>query len=186
MQIHRIRNRGKRRVAVAPHPLLRLFHHSGEAGPTTLVRRSAACGELQTINEELRQRSDELNHVNTFLQSILASFRGGVVVVDQDLLVLIWNHKAENLWGLRADEVQGKNFLNLDIGLPVQQLKQPIRACLSGEQVPTDLVLKAVNRRGKPIHCRVNCAPLIGVGGETRGTILLMEETDGANTPPPP
>jgi two-component system CheB/CheR fusion protein len=142
--------------------------------------------ELQTINEELRQRSDELNQVNTFLQSILGSFRGGVVVVDRDLLVLVWNHKTEDLWGLRAEEVQGKNFLNLDIGLPVHELKQPIRTCLAGDKPPADLGVDAVNRRGKPIHCRVNCAPLIGAGGETRGVILLMEETDGADSSPPP
>jgi len=79
--------------------------------------------------------------------------------------------------------VQGKNFLNLDIGLPVLQLKQAVRACLTGGEVPVDLAVEAVNRRGKPIHCRVNCAPLIGAGGETRGVILLMEETDVANTP---
>jgi two-component system CheB/CheR fusion protein len=135
--------------------------------------------ELQTINEELRQRSDELNQVNTFLQSILGSFRGGVVVVDRDLLVLVWNHRAEDLWGLRAEEVQGKNFLNLDIGLPVEQLKQPVRACLAGEAVPADMAVAAINRRGKSITCRINCAPLVGVGGEIRGVILLMEEPDG-------
>jgi len=134
--------------------------------------------ELQTINEELRQRSDDLNQVNTFLESILASFRGGVAVVDRDLLVLVWNHRAEDLWGLRAEEAEGKNFLNLDIGLPVEQLRQVIRTSLTGEGTPADLMLEAVNRRGKPIRCRVNSAPLFGPGGETRGVILLMEEPD--------
>jgi two-component system CheB/CheR fusion protein len=78
-------------------------------------------------------------------------------------------------------EVQGKHFLNLDIGLPVHELKQPIRACLAGEEMPPDLTIEAVNRRGKPIRCRINCAPLVGTGGETRGVILLMEEPDGVN-----
>src|SRR5262249_12320252 len=74
--------------------------------------------ELQTMNEELRQRSDELNQVNNFLESILASSGGGVVVLDRDMMVLVWNHKAEDLWGLRAEEVKNRHFLNLDIGLP--------------------------------------------------------------------
>ncbi len=89
--------------------------------------------ELETVNEELRRRSDELKRVNAFLESILASLRGGVVVVDPEFLVLIWNRKAEDLWGLRPDEVRGRNLLNLDIGLPVEQLKSALRACLSGE-----------------------------------------------------
>ncbi len=138
--------------------------------------------ELQTMNEELRQRSDELNEVNTFLESILTSFGGGVVVVDRDLMVLVWNQKAENLWGLRADEVRDRHFFNLDIGLPVGQLRQSIRACLAGEPSPP-AVVDAVNRRGKPIKCQVTCTPLAGPGKEPRGVIMLMEEVGTERTP---
>jgi two-component system CheB/CheR fusion protein len=134
--------------------------------------------ELQTMNEELRQRSDELNQVNTFLESILASFRGGVVVVDRDMMVLVWNHRAENLWGLRAAEVRDKHFMNLDIGLPVAELRQPIRACLAGE-AGVGMAVDAVNRRGRPIRCQVTCTPLVGSGDEARGVILHMEEVTG-------
>jgi two-component system CheB/CheR fusion protein len=63
--------------------------------------------ELETVNEELRQRTDEVNHANAFLQSVVASLRSGAVVVNQHLNVLVWNHRAEDLWGLRADEVKG-------------------------------------------------------------------------------
>jgi two-component system CheB/CheR fusion protein len=134
--------------------------------------------ELQTMNEELRQRSDELNQVNTFLESILASFRGAVVVVDRNLMVLVWNHRAEDLWGMRTEEVRNRHFLNLDIGLPVEQLSKPIRACLAGEG-SAEATVDAVNRRGKPIRCQVTCTPLDGTGKEPRGVILLMEEVDG-------
>jgi two-component system CheB/CheR fusion protein len=67
--------------------------------------------ELETVNEELRQRSEELRQVNGFLESILGSLRGGVAVVDSDFLVRVWNKRAEDLWGLRSDEVRGKNLL---------------------------------------------------------------------------
>lgn len=136
--------------------------------------------ELQTINDELRRRSDELNHVNAFLESILTSMRGGVVVIDTNLNVLIWNRRAEDFWGLRAEEVQGKNFLILDIGLPVERLKQIIRACLAGEEEVQEMVLDATNRRGKAIQCKVSCSPLRGAGGEIQGAILLMEEQGGS------
>lgn len=132
--------------------------------------------ELQTINEELRRRTEELNQVNGFLESILTSMRGGVVVVDRDLRVQVWNHKAEDLWGLRTGEVQEKNFLNLDIGLPVSQLRQPIRTCLAKEQEFAEVTLEATNRRGKTIQCKVSCTPLLGSAEEVRGVILLMEE----------
>src|SRR5262249_13268554 len=75
--------------------------------------------ELQTMNDELRQRSDELNQVNAFLESILTSMRGAVIVVDSELKVLVWNQCAEELLGLREDEVLAKHILGLDIGLPI-------------------------------------------------------------------
>lgn len=142
--------------------------------------------EIQTVNEELRRRTEELNQVNTFLESILASLRGGVIVVDQDLRVLVWSRRAEDSWGLRAHEVQGKNFLYLDIGLPVEQLKQPIRACLVGEADIQELSLNAINRRGKSIRCKVTCTPLLNTTihmpapdtKDVRGVILLTEEVE--------
>jgi two-component system, chemotaxis family, CheB/CheR fusion protein len=137
--------------------------------------------ELQTMNEELRRRTDELNYVNGFLESILTSMRGAVVVVDRDLRVQVWSPKAEDLWGLRASEVENKNFLYLDFGLPVDQLKGTIRASLAQEQDYFTVMLNATNRRGKAIQIEVTCSPLLNSSNEAvRGVILLMEEQDGS------
>jgi two-component system CheB/CheR fusion protein len=83
------------------------------------------------------------------------------------------------LWGLRADEVQGRSLLGLDIGLPVDQLRDPIRACLAGETDRKSLKLKALNRRGKTIECWVTFTPLLGYQKELQGVILLTEEVEG-------
>jgi len=137
--------------------------------------------ELQTMNQELSLRSNELNQVNLnqvngFLESILTCLRAGVVVVNRELQIQIWNDKAEGLWGLRSAEVEGQHFLNLDIGLPVDQLRQPIRTCLGGESNSLEVTLPATNRRGKAIQCKVTCTVLIGSGKEIRGVIMLMED----------
>ena len=132
--------------------------------------------ELQTVNDELRQRTDEVNHVNAFLQSVVGSLRSGAVVVNQNFNILMWNHKAEDLWGLREDEVRGQSLLNLDIGLPVDRLKTVIRPCLSGEADHGEILLDAKNRRGKPIKCRVSCSPLLAHNKQRQGVILLMAE----------
>ena len=135
--------------------------------------------ELETVNEEVRRRSDELKRLNMFLESILASLRAAVVVVDADLLVLIWNPKAENLWGLRTDEALGKNILNLEIGLPVERLKPTMRSCLAGEATYLEMVVDAVNRRGTPITCHVTCTPMTD-GDAIRGVILVMDDDAAA------
>jgi len=132
--------------------------------------------EMQTTNDQLRGRTDEVNRANVFLESIVASMQSGVVVLDANLAVQIWNRKAEDLWGLRADEVRGQNFLNLDIGLPVEQLRTPLRECVAGNSGPHELRLEARNRRGKAFRCPVVCFPLAAPDNQPHGVILLMEE----------
>ena len=136
--------------------------------------------ELSTINEELRQRTEELNQTNAFLQSILSGLHSGVVVLDTKQNIVSWNHRAEDLWGLRAGEVQGQSLTSLDIGLPAEKLKTAIRACLIGESFHEEVTLDATNRRGKAIECRVTCTPIVGANQERQGTILLMEELETA------
>jgi two-component system CheB/CheR fusion protein len=131
--------------------------------------------ELQAMNQEMQLRSDELNSVNAFLESVFASMRDAVVVTDRDLRVQVWNPTAEELWGLRAGEVVGQHFLNLDIGLPITQLSPAIRGALNGQRERVQQTLTAVNRRGRSIQCRVDTSPLAGPGAEVRGVILLME-----------
>jgi two-component system CheB/CheR fusion protein len=132
--------------------------------------------ELQTINDEVRERSDALAELNTFLESILTSLRGAVVMLDRDLQIHKWNHRSEDMWGLRSDEVLRRNFLNLDIGLPVEQLKGPIKACLTQEAEFMEVVLDGTNRRGRQIRVKVTCTQLMDSGGAPRGVILVMEE----------
>jgi two-component system CheB/CheR fusion protein len=138
--------------------------------------------ELRTINDQLRERERELSESGAFAESVLSSLRGGTIVVDTDVRVQVWTRQAEDLWGLRADEVVGQNFLNLDFGLSVEQLGEPIRACLLGRADYQELQLDAVNRRGKAIRCRVTCAPLIGPQGDIRGALLVTEVQQDAAT----
>jgi two-component system CheB/CheR fusion protein len=135
--------------------------------------------ELQTLNDELRQRGEDLNTSNAFLESVLASLEGGVAVVDTEFRVLAWNRQAADLWGLREEEVDGKHLLNLDIGLPLEQIRPLLRSCLTGESTSQTVTLDAVDRRGKTIHCQVTCTPLANGNDGVRGAILMMEDSDG-------
>jgi two-component system, chemotaxis family, CheB/CheR fusion protein len=140
--------------------------------------------ELEAMNDEQRERASELDRLNLFLEGILGNLGVGVVVVDLEQRVQLWNGSATDLWGLREPEVRGEPFLSLDIGFPVESLKSPIRKALSDGAQPTEMVREAVNRRGKAFRCMVRVLPLFDTGGRHFGAILLMSdadaETDGA------
>ena len=88
--------------------------------------------ELETMNDELRDRTDETLRSNAFLTSVLASVQQAVVVVDRELRIVAWSSHATELLGLRDDEVEGEHLLNLDVGLPVATLREPVRRVLAG------------------------------------------------------
>ena len=132
--------------------------------------------ELQTINDELQDRTRDVHNANAFLESILRSLSTAVVVIDSELVVTGWNRRAEDLWGLRTEEAVGQHFLNLDIGLAVEQLRPLIRGAFTGSSDGETLRLDAVNRRGRPTHVRVACTPLAAATGEKAGAIFLMDE----------
>ncbi|HVW33717.1 MAG TPA: CheR family methyltransferase [Acidimicrobiia bacterium] len=133
--------------------------------------------ELETINDELRRRTGELDEVNDFLESMLISQPGGLVVVDRDLRISVWNDRSAELWGLRSDEAPGQHFLNVDIGLPVEDLRHPIRTVLSGESEAEVLTLTATNRRGREFRCRVSLRPLINRDRQISGVIVLVDDS---------
>jgi two-component system CheB/CheR fusion protein len=133
--------------------------------------------ELQTVNMEARETTTELDRLNTFFGSILMSLTAGVAVLDESSAVTVWNKSAEDLWGLRADEVVGLPFFELDMGLPQRDLSDAVADVLAGgkSQVVT---LGAINRRGRSIRCRVEISRLQDAGPGTAGVIVLMEPRD--------
>jgi two-component system CheB/CheR fusion protein len=130
--------------------------------------------ELETMNDELNLRTDEVNEVNAFLDSILGSLGAGVAVLDGELQVRAWNRGAQNLWGLRSEEVLGRHFMNLDIGLPVERLGGELRGVLSQDAGPIDITVPAVDRRGRSIECAVRISPMRDWGDARRGAIVMM------------
>jgi two-component system CheB/CheR fusion protein len=100
-----------------------------------------------------------------------------VITVDQEFHILTWSRRSEDLWGLRSEETRGKHLLSLDIGLPVEQLKAPLRSCLNGDEELQSLPLEATNRRGKSIKVLVTVTPLHDGKASVRGALIMIEET---------
>jgi two-component system CheB/CheR fusion protein len=128
------------------------------------------------MNEEQRERGGEVDRLNLFLEGILGSLGLGVIVLDRDQSIQLWNSSAGELWGLGDREVLSQHFLSLDIGFPVEQLKAAIREALAPEGKSTDLIIDAVNRRGRSFRCRTQVMPLLDSAGQNYGAIVLMSD----------
>jgi two-component system, chemotaxis family, CheB/CheR fusion protein len=136
--------------------------------------------ELQLSNDALRDGQEEVDRLNRFMSSLLSSMNSGVAVVDTDLRVLAWNSKAADLWGIRTDEAVGQHLLTLDIGLPLEGLRQTLVDHLaSADGGAVQIELDAVNRRGRSLKVRVT---VTGVrdNGEYPAAMLVMDVDDAA------
>ncbi len=135
--------------------------------------------ELDTINIELRRRSDDASDATAYLYSIVDGVSLAVVVVDDQHIVRTWNAIAEDMWGLRGDEVVGRSLFDLDIGLPVEQLRQSIDAGLQQPEPVDSVVLDAINRRGRPVRCTIRFTRLHSAAQP--GIVMLIEDRSTAD-----
>lgn len=76
---------------------------------------------------------------------------------------------------MRSDEAEGEHLLNLDIGLPVAELRPVVRPALSDPNYHCEIKLDGVNRRGRSVTVRVVCTSLRDRSGAATGAILVME-----------
>jgi two-component system, chemotaxis family, CheB/CheR fusion protein len=125
---------------------------------TTNEELQSTNDELETMNEEMSERSLEVAETDRFLNAVVTSVHASVVVLAADLRITLWSGLSEEMWGLAEHEVKGKLLQDLDIGLPVDRIRDQVRGCMGTDE--PDIVVEAVNRRGRSIRCRVSCSRL--------------------------
>lgn len=143
---------------------------------TTNEDLRSANEELETANEELRVQHEESAEYRRYAEGILRSIDAGIVVLDHDLRIRSWNRWSENAWGLRAEEVEGHELLELDIGLPVPRLRPDLLRVLAAEVPQAELVVDARDRRGRQLNCRIRINPLVYETRSLRGVVLIVED----------
>jgi two-component system CheB/CheR fusion protein len=131
--------------------------------------------QLEHSNDELRRQSDASNAYQQYAEAILRSTNSGVIVLDGDQVVRSWNRWSENIWGLREEETVGRKLAELDIGLPVKQITPAVQSVIAGGEA-VDMRVDAVERRGRPIRCRVRVSPLLYEDRASHGAALFVEE----------
>ncbi len=145
---------------------------------TTNEELRATNEQLEATNDELRRQSEVATRYQQYTDAILRSTNAGIIVVDTDLKVCSWNRGSESVWGLREEEATDRSFAELDIGLPVHQLAPAVRAVIDGGE-SVDMEVGAVERRGRPIRCRVRITSLVYPDRASHGAVLVVEVTGG-------
>jgi len=117
------------------------------------------------------RNAPELNSVNAFYSRSSAACRGGVVVLNTDL-IQIWNHEAEE-YGTCGGNAR-TTLSELRYWLPVEQLRQPLRKCLLERPRYVEVTFSHKSPwLGN--QSKITCTPLKGMENELQ-VIMIMEQ----------
>ena len=117
-----------------------------------------------------------------FRQCLLDHLPDGVIFVDADRKILVWNQTMEMLTGLTAKKVDqlvlAPSLFGLadTFGSPITGKHDPLVECLRSKKSKTG-DYKIVGRSGREIKVEMKFAPVISGDGSCQGAIILVHDS---------
>ncbi len=108
-------------------------------------------------------------------RSILNSISEGVMTLDKDWRIVSWNKAAEKITGFSADEVVGRECMNL-FRTPLCRNRCPVDRALSCSHSFKDVQVAVRNKRNEVVHLSVNATPLYDSEGGVIGGIETFRD----------
>jgi len=141
--------------------------------------------ELTNANDQLRQEiterkqlGEELEDTNKFLKNILDSSSSiSIVSTDLEQNVLFWNKGAENIFGYKAEEIVGRQKIN--ILYPDEETKEivnEIRSMIMKNKKNVSKEVKEITSEGRTLWVNLNLTPRFDERGNVIGILGIGED----------
>jgi PAS domain S-box-containing protein len=144
-----------------------------------------ACTRLQTsirgVNSDLEETNKRLSaaldiqaETSTYLESIFASIPSGVIVVDAQGHIVLFNTAAEAITGFRSDEVKGRSY-SKTVGKMVSQKQTPLYTLATGSSI--DLQEKTLRTKaGESIAVSFSTSLLLDRNNGMKGAVEVITD----------
>ena len=156
---------------VRPNGEIRIVHERGYVVRDDTGNATRIFGTVQDITER-KQAEAELRAVNARLSAILQASPLGIIVLDTERNVQLWNPAAEQIYGYEAAAVLGKPVPDLQVP-DDEQYVHTREQIFSGERV-NGLEAKRKRRDGTIIDVSISTAPLRDADGTLLATVALV------------
>jgi two-component system cell cycle sensor histidine kinase/response regulator CckA len=126
------------------------------------------------LENQVRQRTAELRVINETLNSIIAASPHGILAVDRERNVFLWNPAATRIFGWSADEVIGGKVPFV----PDSQREDSdlfSQRALQGETF-TNREVRRMRRDGTPLDLLVSAAPAYDENGTVKGFVTVLTD----------
>ncbi len=136
---------------------------------------TSVCDRQQML-ETLKANENRLRQSELFDREIVSGAREGIVVYDRELRYQVWNPFMEELTGMPASRVLGKDALELFPHLRQESLDKLLARALAGETVQSPDVCYQVSESGRTGWVSSIFSPHLGTDGDVVGVIGLIRD----------
>jgi PAS domain S-box-containing protein/putative nucleotidyltransferase with HDIG domain len=137
--------------------------------------RPAAIVTVRDLTE--RKRTEKrITYFSEFAKNIIESAQVGIYAVDRKGAVQIWNYGMESQFGVKADEVVGRNIFEAFPAIKEEPLGAGIKRALSaGESFEHDgLRHKTIKKGERILNTKINA--MKDAAGEVVGAVVITED----------
>jgi len=128
--------------------------------------------QLEEANRDLKKSFDEQERLSNYLTNILESLSSGVLVIDNDGVITLFNRGAEIITGIRVEEALGKHYTEI-MGTDTPEELTPLWVLTSGEG-RSQMEKTVFTTEGDNIPVGFSISPLLNSAGELLGAVEIL------------
>ncbi|HVJ53395.1 MAG TPA: PAS domain S-box protein [Aliidongia sp.] len=156
-------------VRVGPDGIRRYVNEELEA------RVEARTQELSRLNQTLTEREAALRESTELLRATFDAAPFAIAVVALDHSVLSWNRTAEQMFGYAAEEMIGRQILDISPPEEKAETLERMTRVMKGEHL-TDIERRRPRRDGTQIDVSLAMAPVFDAERRVRAVIYVVED----------
>jgi len=134
--------------------------------------------ELEVLEVERNRTEEALRKTNTFLKNILDSSSSiSIVSTDLEGNMLFWNKGAENIFGYKADEMVGREKIDiLYSDDETKRVTKELSASLLKDREGKSCEIKEITKNGRELCIHLTLSPRFDENGEIVGILGIGED----------
>ncbi len=142
---------------------------------TTNEELQSTNAELDATNRELAHRTEEMNRFWSSQRTIIRSLSAGIIVIDADGRVAMWNLAAERLLGITEAEAVGQTLWTLHVPALTRSTLQRVRKTLGDHRALRAEEIEYELPTGAKGVATLAAVPILD-DKISRGAVLIFED----------
>ncbi len=139
------------------------------------ANQAAVAIENARLFREIRNQLMEITEMRDLMDNVFESIASGVITIDQEDQIRLYNRAAERILGLPADSVLRQTYQNLlnALDMPVESLVEAVKQNGRTQKTEMDIV---VSKRPGLTSLNLTFSPLRDMNQETLGVAMVLDD----------